>query len=108
MNAQHGWKYSLLNIPTETRVGTQNLYNEIHNGNGDLSTRQQYDFITDNYIKEYFNAAWTDTTLKWTPWLRTTGAFPPRLGAWLGEFGDEFLAGAGRRQWRAHVFGELQ
>ncbi len=75
LNAQHGWKYSLLNIPTETRVGTQNLYNEIHNGNGDSFMRQQYDFITDNYIKEYFNAAWTDTTLKWTPWLRTTGAF---------------------------------
>ena len=75
LNALHGWKYEFASIPTETRVGTQNLYNEIHNGNGDSFQRQQYDEITDNYIKEYFNAAYTDTTLKWTPWLRTTGAF---------------------------------
>ncbi len=74
-NAEHSWNYSFMSIPTETRVGTQNLYNTIHNGNGDSFQRQQYDFISDNYIKEAIQSAWTDTTLRWTPWLRTTGAF---------------------------------
>ncbi len=75
LNAEHGWKYSFASIPVETRVGMQNLFDSIHNGNGDAYERIQYDQIADNFIKEYIQGVWTDTTLKWTPWLRTTGGF---------------------------------
>ncbi len=75
MKAQHGWNYNLASFPTETRVGTDNLFDFIHNGNGDSSQRIQYDQIADNYIKEYIQALWTDTTLKWTPWMRSTAGF---------------------------------
>jgi outer membrane receptor protein involved in Fe transport len=75
LNAEHGWKYNLATIPTETRVGMQNLFDFIHNGNGESFQRSDYDQISNNYIKEYIQAAWTDTTLRWTPWLRTTGGF---------------------------------
>jgi outer membrane receptor protein involved in Fe transport len=71
-NALHGWKYNFQSVPWETRVGLQSLNDWIHNGNGDSFQRQQYDFITDNWLKESYLSPWTDTTQFWTPWLRTT------------------------------------
>ncbi len=59
-------------MPFETRVGLQSLNDFIHNGNGDSFQRQQYDFITDNWLKESYLSPWTDTTQFWSPWLRTT------------------------------------
>ncbi|MFY9629749.1 MAG: TonB-dependent receptor plug domain-containing protein, partial [Methylocystis sp.] len=75
LNALHGWKYGFANVPVETRVGLQTLNDFIHNGNGDSFQRQQYDSITDNYLKESYISPWTDTTQFWTPWFRTTEGF---------------------------------
>jgi outer membrane receptor protein involved in Fe transport len=75
LNALHGWKYGFANVPVETRVGLQTLNDFIHNGNGDSFQRQQYDSITDNYLKESYISPWTDSTQFWTPWFRTTEGF---------------------------------
>jgi len=75
LNLLHGWKYNLLQFPVETRIGMQNLADFIHNGNGDSFQRAQFDQISDNGIREYIHGLWTDTTVHWTPWLRTTGGF---------------------------------
>ncbi|MGA8169454.1 MAG: TonB-dependent receptor plug domain-containing protein [Methylocystis sp.] len=72
LNAVHGWKYNFQSVPVETRVGLQTLNDFIHNGNGDSFMRQQYDSITDNWVKESYISPWTDTTQFWKPWLRTT------------------------------------
>jgi len=65
-NALHGWKYTVANVPAETRVGAQTRYDEIRNGFGDSF------LVRDDYIKNFTHALWTDTTLRWTPWFRTT------------------------------------
>jgi outer membrane receptor protein involved in Fe transport len=75
LNLLHGWNYSFASYPVETRIGMQNLADFIHNGNGDSFLRQQYDQIADNGIREYIHGLWTDTTVRWTPWLRTTEGF---------------------------------
>ncbi len=75
LNLLHGWKYNFESIPIETRVGLQTLNDFIHNGNGDSFQRQQYDSITDNWLKESYISPWTDTTQFWKPWLRTTEGF---------------------------------
>ncbi len=72
LNAKHALFYDLLGHPAETRVGLQGRYDLIRNGFGDSVFRQTYDSIQDNYIKEGSIALWTDTTVRWTPWFRTT------------------------------------
>ncbi|ARN81703.1 TonB-dependent receptor [Methylocystis bryophila] len=75
LKAMHGWKYTLQGTDMQTRVGYQGLADFILNGNGDSFQRQQFDQISNNYIKEYIHGLWTDTTQFWTPWLRTTEGF---------------------------------
>jgi len=74
-NALHGWNYSVAARPVETRVGFQSRYDEIRNGFGDSLFRQQYDQIRNDYLKNFSHGLWTDTTVYWTPWFRTTGGF---------------------------------
>jgi hypothetical protein len=75
VNALHGWKTVLSEVPIETRVGLQSLNDFIHNGNGESFQRQQYDQIANNWIKESYLSPWIDTTQFWKPWLRTTEGF---------------------------------
>jgi TonB-dependent Receptor Plug Domain len=75
VNALHGWKTVLSEVPIETRVGLQSLNDFIHNGNGESFQRQQYDQISNNWIKESYLSPWIDTTQFWKPWLRTTEGF---------------------------------
>src|SRR5208283_3989403 len=49
-------------------VGGTGLGDQTHQ----FDQRQQYDFITDNWLKESYLSPWTDTTQFWSPWLRTT------------------------------------
>jgi hypothetical protein len=72
VNALHAWNYQVAEIPVETRIGLQGRYDEIRNGFGDSFERNVYDSIRNDYIKEGSIALWTDTTARWTPWLRTT------------------------------------
>ncbi|WP_018268140.1 TonB-dependent receptor [Methylosinus sp. LW4] len=74
-NAVHGWKYNVATIPVETRVGAQTRFDAIRNGFGDSYLRNQYDSIRDDYVKNYTHALWTDTTVRWTPWFRSTVGF---------------------------------
>ncbi|MBU6527693.1 TonB-dependent receptor [Methylocystis sp. MJC1] len=75
INALHGWNYSFASKPVETRVGFQSRYDEIRNGSGDSFFRQQYDEVRNDYLKNFSHGLWTDTTVYWTPWFRTTGGF---------------------------------
>ena len=102
-NLLHGWKYNFQSVPFETRVGLQSLNDWIHNGNGDSFQRQQYDFITDNWLKESYLSPWTDTTQFWKPWLRTTEGLRTRLCVRLREQCHEPLAGAGLIPTRRHA-----
>lgn len=75
INALKGWNYAVASQPVQTRVGLQSRYDEIRNGFGDSLFRQQYDQIRNDYLKNFSHGLWTDTTVFWTPWFRTTGGF---------------------------------
>jgi outer membrane receptor protein involved in Fe transport len=72
-NAQHAYKYRLLDFPMETRFGVQTRYDDIRVGLQETAQRQIYDTIRNDWVNEASVGVWTDTTLHWTPWLRTTG-----------------------------------
>jgi hypothetical protein len=72
LNAVHAINYRVEDIPIETRIGLQGRYDDIRNGFGDSYYRTFYDVVRDDYIKEGSISLWTDTTVRWTPWLRTT------------------------------------
>ena len=71
-NAIHGLDYTLANFPVETRFGVQGRYDDIRLGLNDSFERLSYDVVRDDYVKEGSIAFWTDTTVRWTPWFRTT------------------------------------
>jgi TonB-dependent Receptor Plug Domain/TonB dependent receptor len=73
LNAQHAIKYEVASLPTETRFGFQGRYDNIRVGIQDTWRRQAYDSVRNDYVNEGSLGFWTDTTVKWTPWLRTTG-----------------------------------
>jgi hypothetical protein len=72
LNATHGFNYSFANLPIETRIGFQGRYDDIRNGLQDSFERQAVDTISDDYVKEGSLSLWSDTTVHWAPWLRTT------------------------------------
>ena len=56
----------------ETRVGLQFRYDNIRVGLQDTYQTMPYDTLTNDEVVEGNVGVWTDTTVKWTPWLRTT------------------------------------
>jgi len=72
LNAQHAIKYEVASLPVETRLGFQGRYDDIRVGLQDTYHRTPYDTLTNDQVAEGSLGFWTDTTVKWTPWLRTT------------------------------------
>ena len=72
MNAVHGLNWHVGETPIITRVGLQGRYDDIRNGLQDSFLRNAFDTPRDDNIKEGNVSLWTDTTVFWTPWLRTT------------------------------------
>nr|WP_255608597.1 TonB-dependent receptor [Methylosinus sp. Sm6] len=73
VNAQHAYKYELAGLPIESRIGLQSRYDNIRVGLQDSYQRQPYDTLTNSHVAEGSVGLWADTTVRWTPWLRTTG-----------------------------------
>lgn len=89
VNAQHAIKYEFAGLPVETRFGLQSRYDNIRVGLQDAFRRQPFDTVTNSLVSEGSIGLWTDTTVRWTPWLRTIGGV--RLdyyGASVGSLQD--------------------
>ena len=76
VNAQHAIRWADVNgAPVETRVGFQGRYDDIRLGLQESVRRQLYDTLSNNAVGEGSIGLWTDTAVRWTPWLKTvTGA----------------------------------
>lgn len=76
VNAQHGIRWIDINgAPVETRIGFQGRYDDIRLGLQESVRRQLYDTLSNNAVGEGSIGVWTDTAVRWTPWLKTvTGA----------------------------------
>jgi outer membrane receptor protein involved in Fe transport len=73
VNAQHGINWNSFGLPITTRVGFQSRYDDIRVGLQESVRRQMYSTINNNYVGEGSIGVWTDTTVAWTPWLKTVG-----------------------------------
>ena len=88
LKAEHGWNYEFAGFPMETRIGLQSRYDNIRVGLQDTYQTMPYDTLTNDQVAEGNVGVWTDTTVKWNPWLRTTA----------GLRGDFFAASIGDYQ----------
>ncbi|MBG0810144.1 TonB-dependent receptor [Methylosinus sp. H3A] len=73
VNAQHAYKYEIAGLPIESRIGLESRYDNIRIGLQDSWRRQPYDAIVNSHVAEGSVGLWTDTTVRFTPWLRATG-----------------------------------
>lgn len=71
VNAQHGIAWNSFGLPVQTRFGLQSRYDDIRLGLQESFRRNMYDAIRNDYVGEGSIGIWTDTTVSWTPWLRT-------------------------------------
>jgi len=71
VNAVHGINYSFISLPVETRFGFQGRYDDIRLGLQESVRRSIYNAIRNDYVNEGSASFWTDTKVKWTPWLMT-------------------------------------
>ena len=74
-------------MPWETRVGLSSRYDNIRVGLQHTFETMAYETLTNDEVVEANAGIWTDTTIKWTPWLRTTaGIRGDFFGASVGDF----------------------
>lgn len=93
VNAQHAYRYDLVGLPIESRIGLQSRYDNIRVGIQDSWRRQPYDTVVNNHVAEGSVSVWADTTVHFTPWLRATGgARFDYFAASIGALQDPFSA----------------
>ena len=73
VNAVHTLKHDVAGFPVESRIGFQGRSDNVRLGLQETYQRQNYDAIRNDYVNEGGFSFWTDSTVFWTPWLRTTG-----------------------------------
>jgi hypothetical protein len=70
-NAQHSIKWDSFGLPVETRIGFQGRYDGINLGLQDSYRRFLYDAVRLDNVGEGSVGLWTDTAVRWAPWLKT-------------------------------------
>jgi hypothetical protein len=71
-DARHAFDWRLAGLETQTRVGVQSRYDDIHVGLFKTEQRNVLSTVRDDRVREGNVGIWTDTTTRWTEWLRTT------------------------------------
>jgi outer membrane receptor protein involved in Fe transport len=70
-SAQHAIEWDSFGLPVVTRVGLQGRYDDIRLGLQDSVRRTPWDTVRNDAVGEGNISLWTDTTVRWTPWLKT-------------------------------------
>jgi hypothetical protein len=71
-DARHAFDWRFGGHETQTRVGIQSRYDDIHVGLFKTEQRAVLSTTRDDRVQEGNVGIWTDTTTRWTDWLRTT------------------------------------
>ncbi|WP_139482653.1 TonB-dependent receptor [Bradyrhizobium ivorense] len=71
-DARHAFDWRFAGLETQTRVGVQSRYDDIHVGLFKTEQREWLSTVRDDRVQESNVGLWTDTTTRWTNWLRTT------------------------------------
>ena len=72
LDARHAFDWRFGGFETQTRVGTQSRYDDIHVGLFKTEQRAVRSTVREDRVQEGNVGFWTDTTTRWTDWLRTT------------------------------------
>jgi opacity protein-like surface antigen len=93
LKAEHGWNYEFAGFPMETRIGLQSRYDDIRVGLQDTYQTMAYNALTNDQVAEGNVGVWTDTTVHWNPWLRTTtGIRGDFFAATIGDYQNALAA----------------
>jgi hypothetical protein len=71
-DARHAFDWRFGGLETQTRVGLQSRYDDIHVGLFKTEQRTVLSTVRDDRVQEGNVGIWADTTTRWTDWLRTT------------------------------------
>ncbi|MFO1108640.1 MAG: TonB-dependent receptor [Bradyrhizobium sp.] len=71
-DARHAFDWRFAGRETQTRVGVQSRYDDIHVGLFKTEQRSVFSTVRDDRVREGNVGIWTDSTTRWTDWLRTT------------------------------------
>ena len=71
-DARHAFDWRFGGFETQTRVGVQTRYDDIHVGLFKTEQRAVLSTVREDRVQEGNVGFWTDTTTRWTDWLRTT------------------------------------
>nr|WP_249166420.1 TonB-dependent receptor plug domain-containing protein [Bradyrhizobium sp. JYMT SZCCT0428] len=71
-DARHAFDWRLGGLETQTRVGLQSRYDDIHVGLFKTQQRGWLSTVREDRVREGNVGVWMDSTTRWTDWLRTT------------------------------------
>ncbi|MGE9008307.1 TonB-dependent receptor [Leptospira interrogans] len=71
-DARHAFDWRLGGLETQTRVGLQSRYDDIHVGLFKTQQRSWLSTVREDRVREGNVGVWMDSTTRWTDWLRTT------------------------------------
>ncbi|WP_312015276.1 TonB-dependent receptor plug domain-containing protein [Bradyrhizobium liaoningense] len=72
IDARHTFDWRFAGLETQTRVGVQTRYDDIHVGLFKTAQRGLLSTVREDRVQEGNVGIWTDSTTRWTDWLRTT------------------------------------
>ncbi|MCK1518586.1 TonB-dependent receptor [Bradyrhizobium sp. 190] len=70
-DARHAFDWRFGGFETQTRVGMQSRYDDIHVGLFKTEQRAVLSTVREDRVQEGNVGIWTDTTTRWNDWLRT-------------------------------------
>jgi len=71
-DARHAFDWRFGGFETQTRIGMQTRYDDIYVGLFKTEQRNWLSTVREDRVSEGNIGIWTDTTTRWTDWLRTT------------------------------------
>jgi TonB dependent receptor/TonB-dependent Receptor Plug Domain len=71
-DARHAFDWRFGGLETQTRVGVRSRYDDIHGGLFKTEQRALLSTVREDRVQEGNVGIWTDTTTRWTDWLRST------------------------------------
>lgn len=72
VDARHTFDWRFASLESQTRVGVQSRYDDIHVGLFKTEQRAWLSTVREDRVQEGNVGVWTDTTTHWNDWLHTT------------------------------------
>jgi len=95
-DARHAFDWRLGSLETQTRIGLQSRYDDIHVGLFMTQQRGWLSTVREDRVQEGSVGIWMDQTTRWTDWLRTTVGI--REDVFAGRVLSDLAANSGSAQ----------